>query len=247
MAAAAKYRDDMSGNLVLGGTSTAYTVTTNQVVTALNSTTDGFAFRARMNVTNGANATIAVDGLTAKPIYAAASGAMPAGCLAINGLYAFTYDSTLDAWVAQLGPHQNPANDLIAPATTAMLFFQTAAPTGWVKNTSLDNGTIRMVSGAVGADGGTANFTDVFAARTISQANLPSVNFVIPSNAVVTDTSMSHPNQGSASGAGGGPSFLLPTADLTVTKGSVNVPSGGSGTAMGFAVKYAEAIRAAKA
>ena len=40
MAAIAKYRDDMSGNVVTDGLATAYTVSTNQTLTAL---TDGFS------------------------------------------------------------------------------------------------------------------------------------------------------------------------------------------------------------
>jgi hypothetical protein len=60
MAALARYRDDLSGNLVTGGSSTAFTLTTNQVLTAL---TDGFAVAARISATNGAAPTLNVDAL----------------------------------------------------------------------------------------------------------------------------------------------------------------------------------------
>lgn len=49
------------------------------------------------------------------------------------------------------------------PSGTKMLFFQAAAPTGWVKDTSINNSMVRIVSGQTGgSSGGTLNFTEVF-------------------------------------------------------------------------------------
>lgn len=97
MAAVAKYRDDLSGNLVTGGTSTAYTLTTNQGLTTL---TDGFMVRARMNATSGTDPTLAVDGLTAKDIVVDSNGTnVPSGALLDDQIYTFTYDSSADAWI----------------------------------------------------------------------------------------------------------------------------------------------------
>lgn len=96
MAAIAKYRDDIGGNLVTGGTSTAYTVTTNQGLTAL---TDGFSFYARMSATNGTDPTLAVDGLTAKQIRKVYGTNIPSGALLSGSIQKFTYDSTDDAWI----------------------------------------------------------------------------------------------------------------------------------------------------
>jgi hypothetical protein len=58
-------------------------------------------------------------------------------------------------------------------------------------------------------------------------------------------TGTTAPIQGSASGSGGGPIFVLSVAD---NKSGVtqNVPSGGSGTVMDFAVKYKDVIYATK-
>jgi hypothetical protein len=59
---------------------------------------------------------------------------------------------------------------------TVMPFRQSAAPTGWTKETSLyNNSAFRCVTGSV-SSGGTADFATVFAARTIAQANLPDVS-----------------------------------------------------------------------
>ena len=101
MAAVAKYRDDQSGNLVLGGTSTAYTVTTNQGFTAL---TDGIHFCARMNLTNGVDPTLVVDALTAKAIRKVAATAIGSGALVAGSIQKFTYDSGDDSWIVSSVP-----------------------------------------------------------------------------------------------------------------------------------------------
>lgn len=51
------------------------------------------------------------------------------------------------------------------PTGTLMLFQQTAAPTGWTKQTTHDNKALRVVSGTAGS-GGTTAFTTVFANQT---------------------------------------------------------------------------------
>lgn len=96
MAAIRKWWDDFSGNLVTGGGSTAYTITSNQGLASL---TDGFSFYARMHATNGDNPTMTVDSTAAKQIRKVYGTNIPNGVLLINGIYKFTYDSTDDAWI----------------------------------------------------------------------------------------------------------------------------------------------------
>lgn len=65
------------------------------------------------------------------------------------------------------------------PAGTAMLFVQTAAPTGWTKSTTHNDKALRIVSGAA-SSGGTTAFSTVFAAgrtsdaTTLTTAQMPS-------------------------------------------------------------------------
>lgn len=133
------------------------------------------------------------------------------------------------------------------PTGTKCLFFQTTAPTGWTKDTSLDNGAIRLVSGTVGADAGTADFTTVFAARTILQANIPDYNLNLSGvTATASTTATVNVYQPGPGGVGVNTAASPSSATVTVTIGGT-LPSGGSGTAMDFAVKYASAIRATKA
>lgn len=123
MAAIAKYRDDISGNLVTTGTSTAYAVTTNQGLTAL---TDGFMFRARVSVANGASPTINVDSLGAKPIRDVYGTTVDTNGMLSGSIRSFTYDSTDDAWL--LGETQPGV-----PPGTIFMHVRTDAPAGWVR------------------------------------------------------------------------------------------------------------------
>jgi hypothetical protein len=81
------------------------------------------------------------------------------------------------------------------PTGTLMLFQQTAAPTGWTKQTTHNDKALRVVSGTA-SSGGTSAFTTVFAnqtptvsvnvgglsinATTLSTAQMPSHNHTIP-------------------------------------------------------------------
>jgi hypothetical protein len=53
------------------------------------------------------------------------------------------------------------------PTGTKMLFQQTAAPTGWTKDTTHNNKALRVVSGTAGS-GGSVSFTSAFGSQTIS-------------------------------------------------------------------------------
>jgi hypothetical protein len=50
---------------------------------------------------------------------------------------------------------------VVFPAGTALLFQQSAAPTGWTKSTAHDNKALRVVSGVAGS-GGSVAFTSAF-------------------------------------------------------------------------------------
>jgi hypothetical protein len=144
MAAVAKFRDDKSGNLVTAGSSTVYTLTSNQTFTAL---TDGISVVCRMDETSGAAPTLNVDSLGAKSIATVYGTAIPTGALLAGGVYGFTYDSTDDKWIVNgrfgdtMLSGDNPdlvAIEAIAGTTGALR--KTAANT-W----SLDSGTTNIV------------------------------------------------------------------------------------------------------
>lgn len=124
MAAVAKLFADMSGNLATGGTSSAYTLTTNQSYTAL---TDGIFVKCRMSATNAAGATLNVDSLGAKSIATVYGTAIRAGALLSGSVHHFVYDSTDDKWIVQ--------GQFEPGVTTGEIkaYVGTTAPSGYVR------------------------------------------------------------------------------------------------------------------
>src|SRR5437868_7285220 len=92
MAAAAKYRDDIAGAIVTGGTSTAYTVASYQVFDAL-AHLNGQMIAFTPHATNGATVTLNVDGLGAKPLRSAPATELLAGMLVQGTPYICIYSN----------------------------------------------------------------------------------------------------------------------------------------------------------
>ena len=133
---------------------------------------------------------------------------------------------------------------------TVMLFGQTAAPTGWTKDTTnYNNSALRVVTGTAGT-GGTVDFTTAFAsqavsgtvgtsgATTLSTTQMPSHthSYTVVNNTVgANGCSQAYASvTGSTTGAAGG--------------GGSHTHTGGTftGTAINLAVKYVDIIRATK-
>lgn len=153
------------------------------------------------------------------------------------------------------------------PATTRALFQQTSAPTGWTKESSstYNNAALRFVTGTV-TTGGTADFSTTFASRTpegtvgnttLSLSQIPSHNH----SAIAGADGGSQEYDGGSNiyaarvGRGGSDNqrYNIASTSTTPTEGRTsNSGSGGShthtftGTAMDFAVKFADTIIAVK-
>jgi hypothetical protein len=132
--------------------------------------------------------------------------------------------------------------DLGFPAGTALLFQQTAAPTGWTKSTTHNDKTLRVVSGAAGSGGSTA-FTSVFASRTptgtvgattLTESQIPSHTHTV---GLALNKQLS---AAGASNAGSG------TITSSATGGGGSHDHSFTGTAMDFAVQYVDVIIATK-
>lgn len=97
MAAIAKYRDDMTGAIVTGGTSTAYSVSSYQAFDTLaHMASQAIAFTP--HTTNGATVTLNVDSLGAKPLRSAPSVELPAGVLVQGTPYVALYSNADQAF-----------------------------------------------------------------------------------------------------------------------------------------------------
>jgi hypothetical protein len=128
------------------------------------------------------------------------------------------------------------------PSGTKLIFAQTAAPTGWTKDTTHDNKALRVVTGSA-SSGGTVAFTTAFASKsvagtvgstTLSIAQIPSHTHSYTGNS----TSTAGQSKGNVTGSAG------------LTTGAQG--GGGShdhtftGTAIDLAVQYVDVIIATK-
>ena len=150
------------------------------------------------------------------------------------------------AWVSQA-----PAGGQAFPSGTVMLFAQTAAPTGWTKNTTTGNDSaLRLVTGSV-STGGSVAFSTVFVSNRA--VNISSVTGSIGNTTLTTPQIPSHTHSAANSNSGSGatvyenPGVAAPqTTGATGGGGSHNHPlsvTGGSGD-VNLAVNYVDVIRA---
>lgn len=121
MARLAEYRDDVSGSLTTAGTSTAYTLTTNQGFASPPNNGQLVCFVP--HVTNGAAPTLATDGGTAFPLQTSPGVAVISASLIQGTPYAASYNSSQGAWMMfGAGPAA------IVPLGVALDYTGAAAP-----------------------------------------------------------------------------------------------------------------------
>jgi microcystin-dependent protein len=133
MAAIAKWRDDLAGSkpsnaiLEVAGSGTAYTLTSNQTLTAL---TNGFTitFRVGSGLGNTGALTIAVDSLAAKSVQGVNGTALTGGELVEGSIYTVTYFTTADVWLL----HNFYAGSAATPPGSVTAYAGTSAPSGWL-------------------------------------------------------------------------------------------------------------------
>lgn len=93
MAALAKYRDDISGAILTGGTSSAYTVASYQGFDTL-AHLSGQMIAFTPHATNAGTCTLNLDGLTAKPLRSAPGIELPAGTIIQGTPYLALYNNS---------------------------------------------------------------------------------------------------------------------------------------------------------
>lgn len=229
MASVAKWRDDLAGSLVTGGTSTVYTLTTNQ---GFGSTPVlvGQKLSVRFHATCGASPTLTVDGITGWQLLIDETTAVAQGAIRKNAIHELTFVSGVGAIV-------HNGHSLIEPGRISQT-GATTAPNGWLlcdgsavsRTTFADlfanistaygtgNGTTTFnvpdLRGrvAVGVDASAVNLSGVTVpgaalgagTSAILQANLPAVNFAVSgitlNNGAVTATAHIS-NSGTITGA----------------------------------------------
>lgn len=130
MASLAKYRDDTAGIVTTGGSSTAYTVTSNQTLTTL---TNGFQIAFQAHTANGASATLQVDATAAKALRIASGTALPASAFGAGGVYRAVYDSGDDCYYVHAYWGDTAATVSAAvPTGSIQDYLGSTAPSGFV-------------------------------------------------------------------------------------------------------------------
>ena len=126
MASVAKYRDDNNGSLVTSGTSTAYTITTNQSFSSL-TVLNAQSLRLHFHTTCGASPTLNVDGLGAKAIQVDNSNAVASGAIVTGSTWDLTYYNSISAFILSgaVGAGATPVGGIIP-------FAGSTAPGGWL-------------------------------------------------------------------------------------------------------------------
>lgn len=252
MAALAKYRDDTSGSLVTGGTSTAYTLTTNQCFTSgcggSLSSMDGKALTFRMNATSGATPTLNVDSLGAKALNQSTGVAVATGALISGAVYKAVYVNATSEWIVEGIAGQ-------VPSGTTMLSVSTACPTGWTIATSNTDRALVISSSGGGTTAGTTAFSTYYGGSTgvgatsITQAMLPNYDLGVGSLSVSgtvgaiggTNTNIGTTNQYRASDGSGGAVSQTPSWSGSIS-GSIFL--GGSGQAHTHTIPSLQSVTA---
>jgi hypothetical protein len=211
MASVAKYRDDINGSLVTGGTNTAYTLTSNQVFTSL-AAMDGQTIVVNFNATNGAAPTLNVDGFGAKALNSDTSTAILTGIIRANTVWALTYNNSSGVWLIQnFRPLQVKmqtfvANGTYTPTTNMLYCRAIAVGAGGGGGGAVGNQT-GIASGGGGGGGGYAE--SVLTAAQIGASKAVTVS--------------------AAGGAGGAAGNNAGSSGGTSSVGTLVVATGGGG------------------
>src|SRR5690348_11474007 len=160
MAALAGWRDDVSGTVVTAGTSTAYTVTSNQgfdTLAHLNGATIAFVPHA----TCGATVTLNVDSLGAKPLRTSPGVELPSGLLIQSTPYVATYNNTDGAFYLRgfyALPYAIPVGGLLPYVGSSAPNSSFALPFGQAISRTTYATLFSLVSTTFGSGDGTTTF-----------------------------------------------------------------------------------------
>jgi hypothetical protein len=157
---------DASGNFAAGTitaslTGNASTATTLQ--TARNFRISGGATAANVSFNGSAAINLSVTALNVATANAGTLAVARGGTgVTASGTSGNVLTSNGSAWVSQAAPVPESF-----PSGTLMLFQQTAAPTGWTKQTTHNNKALRVVTGTA-SSGGSVAFTTAFASKAVT-------------------------------------------------------------------------------
>lgn len=182
--------------------------------------------------TNTSTVTLSIDGLTAKSVTKTGAVALGAGDIRAGMLCWIEYDGVEFQLI-------NPATGFASG--TAMLFQQSAAPTGWTKSTVHNDKALRVVSGAA-STGGSVDFSVAFGglvAGTVGNTTLDITQIPAHTHSLATTTGFYGAGATATAGAAAG------AAVTGSTGGGLPHTHTFTGTT-NLAVKYVDLIIATK-
>jgi microcystin-dependent protein len=226
----AEWRDDISGTITTGGTSTAYAVTSNQVFDTL-AHMNGAMLSFVPHTTCGATVTLNVDGLGAKPLRTSPGVEVPGGTLIQGTPYVATYNNSDGAFYLQgfyALPYTVPLGGIMPYLGSTAPNANFALPFGQAISRTTYAAMFSLVSTTFGAGDGSTTF------------NIPDLRGRVPfgldnmgGSAASRITVAGGNFNGTALGAtGGAQNHTLTTAELPITIGTTvetNVPYNISG------------------
>ncbi len=231
MASIASFRDDRAGSLICGGTSTAYTLTTNQAFAAL-ADMDGQEISFVVTPTNGDAATLNVNSLGAKALVFSIGNPMPAGSLIDGSIYTATYIHASSCWKVHSPAIGNPYN---VPIGGTMDYIGTTVPNSnfvfpygqQISQTTYAALYALVGANAFGSDGGGLFYLPDCRGRVV--AGKDNMGGSSANRLTAADDGLNGDNLGAT---GGGETQTLVTANLPAytpagTNGSISVSTGG--------------------
>lgn len=224
MAAVAKYRDDISGAIVTGGSATAFTLSSYQQFDSL-AHMDGAMIAFTPHATNTGAATLNVDGQGAKPLRILPGQDIIGGTIILGTPYVATYFNTAGEWILR-GIAGNPYSVPLAAGldywgqTTPNSAF--AFPTGQAISRTTYAALFALVGTTYGGGDGSTTFNLPNKAGRVSAMKESAASLLTPS--------FFGANSASLGAIGGGETQVLVTANLPPYTPSGSVASSFSGS-----------------
>jgi microcystin-dependent protein len=160
MARAAEWRDDVSGTITTGNTSTVYTVTSNQGFDTL-AHLHGAMIAFVPHTSCGATVTLNVDGLGAKPLRTSPGAELQSGMLIQGTPYVATYNNADGAFYLRgfyALPYAIPIGGLLPYVGSSAPNSSFALPFGQAISRSTYATLFSLISTTFGAGDGTTTF-----------------------------------------------------------------------------------------
>lgn len=214
----AELHGDTRGGLTSGGSGGAFTLTTNETLSAYAQSGGLFVFEANHAMPSTVTATLNIDSVGAKPIRKHVSVNLDQNDIKAGQMCIVAYEAGNDVFHLI-----SPSGGDSFASGTKMVFYQDSAPTGWTIDTSVDEHAVALTkgTGASGSEGGTlggsVDFSTVFGLTSTDSYALLEAD--VPAH---THTGPSHTH-----GAG---SFVVGTKNAT---GAGGVPASSAGVQSG--------------